>query len=129
MARHNILGKLGEDAATEYLIKKGYIIRDRNWRLEHLEVDIIAEKDNKIIIVEVKTSSINTLAAAMAVDLKKQSHLLSVANAYIKYYKLPHEVQIDVICISGDGPNNFTIEHVQDAVRPRIRCGRGLRIR
>lgn len=129
MARHNILGKIGEDAAVEYLIKKGYIIRERNWRLEHLEIDIIAEKDNTIFIVEVKTSSMGTLNAAMAVDRNKQSHLLHAANAYVKFYKLSHDVQIDVICLFGNDPSNFIIEHMQDAVRPRVRCGRYRRLR
>ena len=129
MAKHNLLGKLGEDAAAEYLIKKGYIIRERNWRLEHLEIDIIAEKGNTIFIVEVKTSTRSMLNAAIAVDRNKQLHLLEAANAYIKFYKLSHEVQIDVICVYGNDSCNFIIEHMQDAVRPRVRCGRYRRIR
>ncbi|MBP1640462.1 MAG: hypothetical protein H6Q17_2045 [Bacteroidetes bacterium] len=31
MARHNELGKEGEEAAANYLAKNGYIIRRRNW--------------------------------------------------------------------------------------------------
>ena len=124
MARHNIFGKLGEDAAAEYLIKKGYIIRERNWRLGHLEVDIVAERDNCIVIVEVKTSSFNILAAVTAVDARKRAQLLRAANAYIKHFCLPHGVRIDVICVVGDNPDNFTIEHIEDAVRPRVRGGR-----
>lgn len=121
MARHNLFGKLGEEAAKDYLIKKGYIIRETNWKLNHLEVDIVAEHDNKIIIVEVKTRTLNVNAAYDAVDNKKQAQLLRAANTYIKYYRLPHAVQIDVICVVGDGPYNFTIEHIEDAIRPRIR--------
>lgn len=124
MARHNIFGKFGEQAAVEYLIKKGYIIRETNWRLNHLEVDIVAEYNNRIIIVEVKTRTLNMLSAFEAVDMKKRTQLLRAANAYIKYYHLPHEVQIDVICVVGDGPCNFIIEHMPDALRPRIRCRR-----
>ena len=124
MARHNIFGKLGEDAAVEYLIKKGYIIRERNWRLDRLEVDIVAEINQTIVIVEVKTSSFNALSAAVAVDEKKRSHLLRATNAYIKYYRLPHDVRIDVICVVGDNPDNFIIDHMVDAVRPRLRCRR-----
>lgn len=125
MARHNIFGKLGEQAATEYLIKKGYIIRERNWRLDKLEVDIIAEYNGRIIIIEVKTRTLDLLSAVVAIDTKKQNMLLRAANAYLKHYQLPHEVQIDVICVIGDGPCNFRIEHVPDAVRPRLRCSRG----
>lgn len=125
MARHNIFGKLGEQAAEEYLIKKGYVIRERNWRLGNLEVDIVAEYNGRIIIVEVKTRSLDLLSAVVAVDSRKQSFLLRAASSYIKYYRLPHEVQIDVICVIGDGPNNFRIEHIPDAVRPKLRSCRG----
>lgn len=124
MARHNLFGKLGEDAATEYLIKKGYIIRERNWRLGHIEVDIVAEHDNKIIIVEVKTSAFDTLAAVREVNAHKQTMLLRAANAYLKHYSLSLGVQIDVICVAGDGPCNFSIEHMEDAIRPKVRMGR-----
>lgn len=57
MARHNELGRLGEQIAAEYLVAKGYTIRKRNWRCNKLEIDIVAEKNNRIIVVEVKTRS------------------------------------------------------------------------
>ena len=40
MARHNTLGKEGEEAACDFLIGRGYTIRETNWRLGHLEIDI-----------------------------------------------------------------------------------------
>ena len=52
MAIHNILGKAGEDAAAKYLEQNGYTIRDRNWRKNHLELDIVADKDKELIIAE-----------------------------------------------------------------------------
>ena len=57
MSAHNNLGKAGEDAAAKYLEQNGYTIRDRNWRKNHLELDIVAVKDKELIIVEVKTRS------------------------------------------------------------------------
>ena len=55
MASHNLLGTEGENAAAEFLISKGLIIRERNWRFRHLEVDIIAESAGGCLhIVEVK---------------------------------------------------------------------------
>ena len=55
MARHNELGRLGEQIAAEYLIKKGYTIRDSNWRWQRYELDIVCEHNGRIVIVEVKT--------------------------------------------------------------------------
>ena len=43
MALHNEIGHLGENAACEYLVQHGYRIRERNWRLGNIEIDIIAE--------------------------------------------------------------------------------------
>ena len=53
MAKHNELGKAGENAAVTYLEQQGYIIRDRNWRKGHFELDIVATKEQELIVVEV----------------------------------------------------------------------------
>ena len=57
MAIHNDLGRRGEEAAVEYLREKGYSILARNWRNVHKELDIIAQEDDELVIVEVKTRS------------------------------------------------------------------------
>ena len=129
MARHNIFGKQGEDVAADYLIKNGYIIRERNWRLDKLEVDIVAEKDRCIVMVEVKTRSYDVQSALLAVDKRKQSFLIRAANAYVKSLEFANSVRVDVIGVVGDGPDNFRIDHIPDAVRPRVRAVRGRRIK
>ena len=55
MAIHNILGKAGEDAAAKYLEQNGYTIRDRNWRKNHLELDIVADDDYVSVFKEKKS--------------------------------------------------------------------------
>ena len=50
------IGKLGEDLACSYLIRKGYRIIDRNYREKIGEIDIIAiSKDRVLVFIEVKT--------------------------------------------------------------------------
>lgn len=50
------IGKLGEIIASQYLIKKGYKILDRNFRKKFGEIDIIARAHDKILVLcEVKT--------------------------------------------------------------------------
>ena len=51
MAKHNELGKEGENAAAEYLMSKGYSIRHRNWHSGKRELDIVAQKDGELIVV------------------------------------------------------------------------------
>src|SRR5690606_22796091 len=57
MAQHNELGKLGEGLDIKYLTTKGFVIREKNWRFQKAEVDIIAQEENLLIAVEVKTRS------------------------------------------------------------------------
>ncbi len=49
------VGKLGEELTARFLMKRGYRIRDRNYRRPWGELDIIAERKDKIHFVEVKT--------------------------------------------------------------------------
>ncbi|MDE6093431.1 MAG: YraN family protein, partial [Muribaculaceae bacterium] len=55
MAQHNETGSRGEDMAVSYLVAHGYDIVDRNWRMNHLELDIVASKGSRLFFVEVKT--------------------------------------------------------------------------
>lgn len=54
MAGHNELGKNGENQAAAYLEAQGYVIRHRNWRSGKKELDLVAEKDGELVVVEVK---------------------------------------------------------------------------
>ncbi len=100
MATHNQLGQLGEQLACEYLIEKGYTIRERNWTLGKLEIDIIAEKDNILTFVEVKTRSNDKfMRPEHAVNLSKQKHLVAAAKAYAKYHRWKGVMYLDVIAI------------------------------
>jgi putative endonuclease len=57
MAKHNETGSTGERVAAKYLENKGFFIIDRNYRKKWGELDIIAQKDNVLHFVEVKTVS------------------------------------------------------------------------
>ncbi len=54
MAAHNELGKQGEKAAANFLIKEGYKVVKQNWRMYRHEIDIVAEAIQKISLVELK---------------------------------------------------------------------------
>ena len=57
MAAHNDLGKWGEEIAVNFLHKKGYTIRECDWRIGHRDIDIIALTPDMrtVVFVEVKT--------------------------------------------------------------------------
>lgn len=49
------IGKIGEDLACDYLVKQGFIVKDRNYRQKWGEIDVIVQKGNDLRFVEVKT--------------------------------------------------------------------------
>ena len=123
MAIHNSIGKWGEDIACEKLIKEGYAIMERNWRLGHYEVDIIASKGDRIIFVEVKTRSNPDADPVEAVDRRKRMHMVSSANAYINHTQTRLEPQFDIIGITAT-PTECIIEHIEDAFVPPLKTYR-----
>lgn len=54
-------GEIGENIAVKFLMKQGFSILDRNYTKKWGEIDIVAEKANKIYFVEVKSVSRETL--------------------------------------------------------------------
>lgn len=76
MAQHNELGKLGEELAADFLVKKGYKIRAKNWRYLKAEVDIIAEKENTIVAVEVKTRTSDYFGDPQDFITKKKNKII-----------------------------------------------------
>jgi len=120
MAKHNLLGNKGENAAAEFLAAKGYAIKARNWRFGKLEIDIIAECDNMIIFVEVKSrSSTHFELPFEAVTKKKQKSIIKTANEYIEKYEIDLEARFDIISIVEQN-NKLEIEHIEDAFYPLV---------
>ncbi len=125
MEAHLETGRLGEEIACRLLESKGYIILERNWRYKHLEVDIIAQAGGEIIFVEVKTRGHASWSRAMqAVDRLKQQHLITAANHYIRYHRLPHSVRYDIIGIDLLPDGSYQTEHAERAFYPSLRAHR-----
>lgn len=120
MARHNQLGKTGEERAAEYLISKGYIIRDINWRSGKMELDLVAYRDTTLVVVEVKTrSNLDFLRPEEAVTLRKIKNIVRATDAYIRLFNIPFEVRFDIITLVGK-EEPFEIEHIEDAFPPPL---------
>ena len=118
MAKHNDLGKKGEEIAAQYLVEKGYQILERNWRNIHKEIDIIAKDKEELVIVEVKTRQSDEHGEPdLAVTRPKQIRLIYAANAYIFRHNIDINTRFDIISIVfKDG--NPVIEHIVDAFLP-----------
>ena len=80
----HLLGLEGESMAVKHLQSREYKILERNWRHGRIELDIITEKDKKVVFVEVKTRENRFLGEPWeAVTLAKQRRIIKAANAYL----------------------------------------------
>jgi putative endonuclease len=121
----NPIGIIGEAEAAKMLEAKGYKILEHNWRMGHLEVDLIAENKKEIVFVEVKarTGILNGKMPEQNVDILKQRRIIAAANAYVKYHKIEKNIRLDVIGIMVD-PKTHEItytNHIENAFAPHTR--------
>ena len=115
MAAHNELGKEGEELAISFLKNKGYNILETNWRFDKAEIDIIAQKNNVLAAVEVKTrSSLDFGLPQEFVKPKKIKLIVKAINEFVEKYDLDVEVRFDIIAISKIN-GDFNIEHIEEA--------------
>ena len=122
MALHNKLGKDGEQAAINFLISQGMTIRETNWKLGHLEIDIIAQSPGALIhVIEVKTRTHDDFDPLDAIDKKKRGHMIAAASAYVEHQDIDFEVQFDVMVLVGTPATGFSIDYIPDAFFPPLR--------
>lgn len=116
MADHNDFGKKAEELAAEYLHKNGYKILVRNFRYQKAELDLVAEKDSLIVVVEVKARSTDVFNLPQeAVNKRKIKLIVSAANYFMEEYNKNQEVRFDIISVLPDENKNLMIEHITDA--------------
>ena len=115
MAKHNELGKTGEQLAVDFLLKNNYEIVERNYRFDKAEVDIIAKKDSILAIVEVKTRSTADFGNPQDFVKPKQiQRLVKAVDEYVTVNDLDVEVRFDIIAIVKAG-YGYNIEHLENA--------------
>ncbi|HPB89165.1 MAG TPA: YraN family protein, partial [Bacteroidales bacterium] len=91
-------GRMAEDIALEWLQKEGMELRERNWRSEHKEIDLIMESSDFLHIVEVKSlKSPSPIAPFQQVDRLKQRFLVRAARRYIRSRNITKEVRFDIV--------------------------------
>jgi putative endonuclease len=97
-------GKEGEDKAVKTLKKNGYKIIERNYRNLFGEIDIIAEEDGYLVFVEVKKRNSPAFGDSLvAVDKKKQQHIVRSAMYYLKDHKcFNRKIRFDVVGIDSE---------------------------
>lgn len=114
MGNNKELGEEGELMAADYLKKKGYAIRETNYRFSHAEIDIIAEIDNLLVFVEVKMRSGTAFGLPEEfVDDKKAELISMAAGHYLETIEWPHDIRFDIVAILKN--HQIEIQHFEDA--------------
>lgn len=115
MKYNQILGAYGEEIAVKYLVKEGYKIVARNYRLAYGEIDIIASQGEAIVFCEVKTrTSLKYGTAAAAVDFVKRQHIIRVAQFFLNSGEWENYCpRFDIVEIYYS--NNWHINHMVNA--------------
>jgi putative endonuclease len=110
----------GEEIAVAHLLKQGYEILEKNWRHQHLEIDIIACINSILVIVEVKLRANDFYGKPEDfVTKSKQKKVIKAADFYIKENNIFWETRFDVISIIQN-PDELTLEHVEGAFYPML---------
>ncbi len=120
MAAKDDLGRAGEERAVAFLSDDGYRIIDRNWRCPQGEIDIVAERDDTLVVIEVKTRRSEAFGHPFeAIDRRKAERLWRLATAWLAAH--PDEargraLRIDAIGLIGEDPATARLEHLEDAL-------------
>jgi putative endonuclease len=109
-------GALGEEAAAELLRKAGYRIVARNHRCSRGEVDVIAEKGDLLVFVEVRTRATAAFGGPEeTVGTRKQRRVVAAARDYLAQRRGPPKAaRFDVIAVV-DGPAGPALTHFENA--------------
>ncbi len=115
MADFHNTGKKGEALAVAYFKAHDYEILETNWQSNHQEVDIIACRDDVLVIAEVKTRKSAFFGDPETfVTRHKQKMLIKAANHYITSKGLDKNVRFDIISVILRGDQHH-LKHIEDA--------------
>ena len=109
-------GNSGEDKAAAFLLGESYRIIERNFRTRSGEIDIIAQKDDVLVFVEVKTlPSGDAETLAHELDIRKQRKIIKTANFFLVNHREYNssKIRFDVIVI--DMPDLPPVYHIPNA--------------
>ena len=114
------IGSEGEKRVAEFLRRRGFSIIKRNYLCRYGEIDIIAENQEFLLFVEVKTRKEQSLVSgAQAVDAFKQKRILLTANDYIAKTESEKQPRLDIAEVTvynkEDGNLGYRLNYIENA--------------
>ena len=110
------IGSVGEAAAGDAYVRRGYRVLARNWRCRLGELDLVLERRGVVVFCEVKSRSGARFGAGYeAVSWRKRAKLRSLADAFLQDTGFrPHAVRFDVASVAVRGARS-DVEVFEDA--------------
>lgn len=116
MGKTQIIGNAGEALVADYLKKKGFIISARNYRCKFGEIDVIAENDDTILFVEVKTRSEKAAVRPYEyVNSTKQRKIFITAGIYLQHNGFGLKPRFDVAEVFTDSKGSMRLNYFENA--------------
>ena len=98
-----LFGDQSETLATQFLEQEGFVILERNYFARKLgEIDIIAQRDEVLHFIEVKSSKSETFDPVYNVTSTKLRKVINSAQYYLKVKQLDLAFSIDALIVRGD---------------------------
>lgn len=109
MAKHNEIGKIGENITKTFLMKHGFNVIETNYRTKYGEMDVIVEKDNILRFVEVKSIKVRDFSHIENLSVRPEDNLtkdkwfkiVTSVEIYLHHKNIKDDVkrQIDLACV------------------------------
>jgi putative endonuclease len=117
--KNKIFGNYGESLAARYLARNGFVIVEENFRCFSGEIDIIAKKEDLLIIVEVKSRKhIDSDEALLSITKSKQRKISRATADFIDKNQQYSDnfIRFDIITvIKHPYFDEYSINHYEDA--------------
>jgi putative endonuclease len=109
------LGNKGEQLVAQHLERDGFTIRALNYSRKTGEIDVIAQKDELVVFVEVKVRQKNYFHLSSVIDHSKQQKIIKTAQIYSTYNQLSeHILRFDVALVQQED-GTCTITYIPNA--------------
>ncbi len=109
MAEHNEIGKIGEKITKTFLMKHGFSVLLTNYRTRYGEIDMIAQKDDRLRFIEVKSIKVRDFIKLDKLPVTPEDNLTHAkwskfvisVETYLRHKNVSHETkwQIDLACV------------------------------
>lgn len=118
MSKSFDFGREAENFAADYFEKNGYKILARNYIYQKAEIDLIVQKDQLLLVIEIKARAYNPIVSPeKSVDNKKKKLLILATHQFITINNMDVDVRFDILALEKKEAQWF-INHIEDAFSP-----------